>query len=225
MSKILKISTSCFVFPLPGQQRELGGEPPQRAAGAGDGRHHGGVLPGLLAALRSGGAALHLRPPRLPEPGGEHHAVAAGQVLHRHQPFHLHIHEQAGEAFTVAEVLHNSSHSVLTGGRFEKKKQKKEKVCVVSWFKSAVLQVADAIIVTTGVTNVSGRNNTDNTGQTWWLNTKRKVWEGDDISHPAERVSAAAHCEVYSHPARFSLSSRSNFAHFFPTGGWSHSST
>lgn len=111
MCKILKISTCCC-FPLPGEQREFGGEPPQRAAGAGDGRHHGGVLPGLLAALRSGGSALHLRAPRLPEPGGEHHAVAAGQVLHRHQPFHLHIHEQAGEA-----ALHNSSHSVLTGGR------------------------------------------------------------------------------------------------------------
>ena len=53
--------TKCF-SPLAGPQRELSGDPAQRAARAGDGGHHGGVLPGLLAALRRGGSALHVRP-------------------------------------------------------------------------------------------------------------------------------------------------------------------
>lgn len=88
-----KSSTSQSAVPPPGPQRELGGDPPQRAARAGDGRHDGGVLPGLLAALRSDGSARDLRPPWLSEPRGHHHAVTAGQVLHRHQPVHLHIHE------------------------------------------------------------------------------------------------------------------------------------
>lgn len=92
-------------FPLAGPQCEFGGEPPQRAASAGDGRHDGGVLPDLLAPLRSGSPARHLRPPRPFVPGGEHHAVAARQVLHRRQPFHLHIHEQTGEVLSVTVFL------------------------------------------------------------------------------------------------------------------------
>lgn len=96
-----------FFFSLSGPQCELSGDPPQRAARAGDGGDHGGVLPGLLAALRSGGSALNLRPSWPSDPGGEHHAVAAGQVLHRRQPFHLHIHEQTGE-LSLCFSLHSS---------------------------------------------------------------------------------------------------------------------
>lgn len=88
------------VSSVPGAQRQLGGDPPAGAAGAGDGRHHGGVLPGVLAAVRGRRSARHLRPPRPHHPRGEHHAVAAGQVLHRHQPLYLYIHEQTGEAFS-----------------------------------------------------------------------------------------------------------------------------
>lgn len=47
-------------FCLSGQQCELSGDPPQGAAGLMDGRHHGGVLPGLLAALRSGSSGCNL---------------------------------------------------------------------------------------------------------------------------------------------------------------------
>lgn len=49
-------------FTLPGPQREFSGDPPQRAAGSGDGGHDGGVLPGLLAAVRSSSSDRDLRP-------------------------------------------------------------------------------------------------------------------------------------------------------------------
>ncbi|XP_035981601.1 teleost multiple tissue opsin b isoform X3 [Fundulus heteroclitus] len=83
-----------FINACLGAQSELSGDPSQRAARAGDGHHHGGLLPGLLAALRGGGSARHLRPQRPPDAGGKHHAVAAGQVFHCCQPFYIHIHEQ-----------------------------------------------------------------------------------------------------------------------------------
>lgn len=57
------ISTLKSFVPPAGPQREFGGDPAQRAARVGDGRHDGGVLPGLLAALRSDGSARDLRPP------------------------------------------------------------------------------------------------------------------------------------------------------------------
>lgn len=81
----------------PGPQCEFNGDPAQRAPRAGDGGCHGSVLPHLLAAVRRDGPAGHLRPPGPSDPRGDHHAVSAGQVLHRHQPFYLHIHEQTGE--------------------------------------------------------------------------------------------------------------------------------
>lgn len=87
-----------------GAQSELSGDAAQRAARSGDGRHHGGLLPGLLAAVRRGRSARHLRPQRPPDAGGQHHAVAAGQVFHCGQPFYLHIHEQTGETLTLSAI-------------------------------------------------------------------------------------------------------------------------
>lgn len=52
-----------FNPPITGPQCEFSGESPQRAAGAGDGCHDGGVLSRLLAALRSDSSARDLRPP------------------------------------------------------------------------------------------------------------------------------------------------------------------
>lgn len=84
-----------------GEQRELSGESSQGAAGAADGRHHGAVLPGVLAALRSRGPAVHLQARRDAQPRGQHRALAAGQVLHRGQPLHIHLHEQTGELVSL----------------------------------------------------------------------------------------------------------------------------
>lgn len=84
-----------------GEPHEFDRPAAQGAARPADGGDDGGVLPGLLAAVRGRRPALHLRAPGLPEPRGEHHAIAVSQVLHRHQSFHLRFHEQTGGCLAV----------------------------------------------------------------------------------------------------------------------------
>lgn len=96
---------------FPGEPSEFGGASSQRAAGPGDGGHDGAVLPGLLAAVRCRRSALHIWPPWPFDPRSEHRTVAARQVVHRHQPLHLHFHEQTGVSLTLR---HSQAHSVYS---------------------------------------------------------------------------------------------------------------
>lgn len=54
----------------------------------------------MLDAVRRGGHDGNIRPPKHHQSCGQRGALAAGQEQHRHQPSHLHSHEQTGEAAT-----------------------------------------------------------------------------------------------------------------------------
>lgn len=80
-----------------GQDQEDGG-PEERVPHTVHGSDHGGLLPVVLDAVRRRGHDGNVRTPQHHQPGGQRGAVAAGQEQHRHQPAHLHPHEQTGES-------------------------------------------------------------------------------------------------------------------------------
>lgn len=80
-----------------GGEDQKDGRPEEGVSHPVHGPDHGRLLPAVLDALRRGGHDGDVRAARHHQPGGQRGALAAGQEQHRHQPAHIHPHEQTGE--------------------------------------------------------------------------------------------------------------------------------